>query len=99
MLDTTSSAVEETVIDQNIRFPDNVREVMHLAFPDVIPVLKIVPTDTLKRMGDEYQREHLQRLGPKASYEAVEGSHFVHHTSAERILEATVNLLRRGQRT
>jgi hypothetical protein len=88
----------DTVIDQNIRFPDNVLEAMHLEFPDTVAVLKLVPGGTLKRMGDDYQRDHMRRLGPNATYQVVEGSHFVHHTSAERILEATVRLLDRRER-
>ncbi len=91
--------LNDTVIDQNIRFPDNIHEVMQLKFPDTIPVLKLVPTGTLKRMGDDYQRDHLQRLGPNATYQVVEGSHFVHHTNARRILDTTIDLLQHRQRT
>lgn len=90
--------LNDTVIDQNIRFPDNVHEVLHLAFPDTIPVHKLVPTGTLKRMGEEYQLDHMRRLGPNATHQVIEGSHFVHHTGAEAILEATVNLLDRRAR-
>ena len=82
----------DTVIDQNIRFPDNVREVRQSAFPDGIPVLKLVPECTLRRVGDDYQREHLRRLGPNATYEVVEGTHFIHHTDPERIVQATIDL-------
>jgi pimeloyl-ACP methyl ester carboxylesterase len=89
----------DTVIDQNIRFPDNVHHVMQLEFPDTIPVLKLVPNGTLKRMGGDYQRDHMRRLGPNATHQVVEGSHFAYHTSAERILEATVRLLDRRERT
>jgi pimeloyl-ACP methyl ester carboxylesterase len=92
-------AFNDTVIDQNIRFPDNVREVMQLEFPDTIPVLKLVPKGTLKRIGDDYQRDHMRRLGPNATYQIVEGSHFVYHTNPERILEATVHFLDRRERT
>jgi pimeloyl-ACP methyl ester carboxylesterase len=91
--------LNDTVIDQNIRFPDNVHEVMQLTFPDATPVLKIVPRGTLKRMGDEYQREHVRRLGPNATYEVVEGSHFVYHTHPQRILQATIELLEPTNRT
>lgn len=83
--------LNETAIDQNFRFPDNVREVMQQAFPATIPVLKIVPTGTLKRMGGAYQRDHVRRLGPNATYQVVEGSHFVYHTNPERILQATTD--------
>jgi len=90
--------LNDTVIDQNLRFPDNVHEVLHLAFPDTIPVHKLVPTRTLKRMGEEYQLDHMRRLGPNATYQVIEGSHFVHHTGAEHILEATANVLDRRAR-
>jgi pimeloyl-ACP methyl ester carboxylesterase len=91
--------LNDTVIDQNIRFPDNVHEVMQLEFPETIPVLKLVPNGTLKRMGDDYQRDHLRRLGPNATYQVVDGSHFVHHTNAHRILDTTIDLLRSHQRS
>ena len=86
----------DTIIDRNLRFADNVDEVMRLPFPGTIPVRKIVPRSTLKRVGEPYQREHLRRLGPNARLEFVEGSHFVHHTHAARILDATVELLERS---
>ncbi len=83
----------ETIIDRNLRFADNVDEVMRLPFPGTIPVRMIFPRSTLKRVGEPHQREHLRRLGPNARLEVVEGSHFVHHTHAERILDATIELL------
>lgn len=85
-----------TTIDHNVRFAENVREVMQLPFPEAIPVVKIVPDATLRRVGESYQHDHLRRLGPNARLEVVEGSHFVYHTRAERILDATVALLQRA---
>lgn len=88
-----------TALEQNLRFPEQVRDVMQRPFPATVPVHKIVPTGTWNRMGEEYQREHLQRLGPHATLEVVDGSHFVHHTNADRIVEATLELLERRART
>lgn len=85
--------LNDTVVDQQLRFADRVREVRQLPFPDAIPVVKLVPVGTLRRMGEAYQRDHMQRLGPNATYQVVEGSHFVHHTNAARIVDTTADLL------
>lgn len=92
----TVVCVEEPGVGHSDPTPVPRNEVMRLPFPGTIPVRKIVPRSTLKRVGEPYQREHLQRLGPSARLDVVEGSHFVHHTHAERILDATIELLERS---
>lgn len=91
--------LNDTVIDQQLRFPDDVNEVGQLGFPDTVAVLKLVPKGTLRRVGQDHQREHLRRLGPGASYEGIDGSRLVHHTRASEILDAAIRLLGRGALT
>lgn len=83
----------DTIVDQGVRFYDNVIQVMGMDFPRDVPVLKIVPTGTIKQVGEEYQRNHINKLGENARYVIFEGSHFVYHTNISEIYQTTVQFL------
>lgn len=86
-------ANNDTIINQNIQFYDNVLEVMGMEFPDEVPVLKIVPTGTIKQVGEEYQTYHLNRLGANAKSITLDGNHFIYHNRTKDICEATTAFL------
>lgn len=86
-------ALNYTIINQNVFFYNNVNEVMTQDFPNEIPVLKIVPTGTIKQVGEDYQKNHIKKLGENAHYTILKGSHFIYHTKAEEIYDATVKFL------
>ncbi|MCL2013323.1 MAG: alpha/beta hydrolase [Cystobacterineae bacterium] len=86
-------SMNKTIFDQGARFYENILEVKEMAFPDKVPVLKMVASETLKQGGEEYLSKHLKRLGKKASSLTVEGSHFFHQTHVPEILEATTAFL------
>jgi hypothetical protein len=83
----------DTIIDQNVRFNDNIIEVMGMDFPDAVSVLKIVPTGTIKQVKEEYQMDHINRLGVNAKYIIIDGSHFIYHTNITDIYDATIDFL------
>jgi len=39
--------------------------------------------------GMEYQREHLRRLGSDVEHRVVDATHFLYHTKADEIADAT----------
>jgi hypothetical protein len=66
-----------------------------LASPRNIPVVKLVSSQTEKRMGAEYQAAHVARLGGLATSRGVGSSHFIYQTSVADILGATRAVLKR----
>ena len=85
--------INKTMINQELFFMENIKGVNGLPFPENIPVLKIIPQDTLdsmakkdKEAGMEYQKKHLNRLGEKASYEVLEGTHFIYQKQVDEIV-------------
>jgi pimeloyl-ACP methyl ester carboxylesterase len=88
-----NQALNDTIINQNIFFYDNVNEVMTQDFPNEIPVLKIVPTGTIKQVGEDYQKNHIKKLGENAQYTIFNGSHFIYHTNIKEIYDTTVDFL------
>lgn len=83
----------DTVIDQLSRLNDNILEVMKMDFPDEVPVLKLVAAQTIKQVGEEYQTNHLKRLGVNAKSITLRGSHFIYHTNVSDIYDATNTFL------
>lgn len=86
-------SLNDTIIDQNIRFKENVNELMRMDFPKEIRVLKIVPNGTIKQVGEKYQIEHLRKLGQQAKYIKVDGSHFIYQTQPKLICDYTIKFL------
>ncbi|MDW7659939.1 MAG: alpha/beta hydrolase [Bacillota bacterium] len=90
----------DTVIDQAVLFGANIQEVSELKFPETIPVLKLIASNTLKTMGKKskddgmgYQTKHLNRLGQNASFKVIEGSHMIYQTQSELIKKYTDEFL------
>jgi len=89
-------ATNDTTIDQMTRFNDNIRQVMDLPFPDAIPVLELASSETVKRMGEAYETDHLLRLGSGARLRVIDGTHFLYHGAVQPIVDATDAFLRDG---
>lgn len=89
----------DTIADQLSRSNDNIIEVMGMDFPNEVPVLKLIASQTMKQVGDEYQTNHLSRLGVNAESITLNGSHFIYHSDAARIFEATNTFLEKYNRS
>jgi len=76
------------------RFNDNIREVMGMRFPNTIPVLELASSETVKRMGETYETDHLEKLGTDARLTIIDGNHFVYHGAVQQIVDATDSFLR-----
>ena len=83
----------DTIIDQTYRFNDNIREVMGMDFPDSIPALRILSSETEGKLRDDVLKKHLARLGSKAESITLDGNHFIYHMAAREIVEATIAFL------
>lgn len=83
----------ETIVDQLSRLNDNILEVMEMDFPDDVPVLKLIASQTTKQVGEEYQTDHLSRLGVNAESITLSGSHFIYQSDVARIFDAANTFL------
>ena len=96
----TFHVLNDTIIDQSIRLMDNIKEVNNMAFPQDIPVLKIIAKQSLDAMakrdkddGMGYQNAHLSRLGAQATHTVLDATHFVYHTKVKEIVQLTNDCL------
>lgn len=93
-------SINDTFIEQLLQSSEHVKEVMDLPYPSSVPYLKIIskttyetPNKQLKMTPQEYQRKHLERIGPHAKHEILEGNHFIHANNATTIAEITDRFL------
>ena len=93
-------SMNRNLLEQMIGSSEHVKEVINLPFPQTIPYLKIISKTTYetsdKQLGmtpQEYQRQHLERIGPHAKYEVLEGSHFIHVGNTKIIADMTDRFL------
>jgi pimeloyl-ACP methyl ester carboxylesterase len=86
----------DTIADQLSRLNENIEEVMSLDFPNSIPVLKLVASETAqgKQTGEEYQNAHMERLGANAEWTVTPGNHYLYHGHIQDIMDATNIFLR-----
>ena len=87
-------STNDTTIDQMARLNDNIRAVMGMAFPGTVPVLELASSETVKRMGEAYETDHLRRLGSGARLTILDGTHFLYHGGVQPIVDATEAFLR-----
>lgn len=85
----------DTIADQLLRLNENIEEVMSMNFPQDIPILKLVASQTAqgKQTGDKYQNAHMDRLGANAEWRVIEGNHFLYHGHVEDICIAMTTFL------
>ncbi|MBN2047828.1 MAG: alpha/beta hydrolase [Anaerolineaceae bacterium] len=89
--------LNNTMIDQSYRLLDNIKQANSMPFPQDIPVLKIISSQTLKKMGEGYQTDHLNRLGNQAKSMIMDGTHFIYQTKAMDISDAARAFLEKVQ--
>lgn len=89
----TNHVLNDTIIDQSLQTIDNINEVSAIAFPQEIPVLKLISSQTVKKAGADYQTKHLRRLGSNAESIIIDGTHFFYQTNVADICAATRTIL------
>ncbi|GCD11861.1 alpha/beta fold hydrolase [Clostridium tagluense] len=85
--------LNDTIINQSYRMLENIKEVNAIGFPQEIPVLKLISSQTEKKAGAEYQINHLNRLGAKAESRIIDCSHFIYQTNVTDICDAVSTFL------
>lgn len=85
----------DTIADQLVLLNENIEEVMAMDFPNKIPVLKLVASETAlgKQTGEAYQNAHMERLGVSAEWRIIEGNHYLYHGHVKEICSATNDFL------
>lgn len=78
-------SINDTNIEQLKNTFTCVQEVKDLQFPESVPVLKIIASES----NDMRQEEHLKRLGNNASSLVLDGTHFIYHNQSEKISKLT----------
>ncbi|MBU0937228.1 MAG: alpha/beta hydrolase [Spirochaetes bacterium] len=93
-------SINDTLLQQIKASGDFILELKDVAFPVQIPYLKIIARDTyekpnsqLKITPQEYQHQHLAKIGAQARYEILEGNHFIYTNNVDRIVALTRELL------
>jgi len=84
--------VNDSLIEEIAGSAEFIREAKELPYPASVPYFKIIARKTwetrnpqLKMSPEDYQRRHLERIGPQARYEILDGSHFVWLGNIDRI--------------
>lgn len=83
----TYHVLNDTMIDQSLRLLDNINEVSAIPFPQDMPVLKLISSQTMEKVGEAYQTNHIERLGGNVQTKVLDCSHFMYQTNAPQIRE------------
>lgn len=93
-------SINNTLLEQILNSGEFINETMNLPFPKSVPYFKVIskqtyekPNKQLKITPQEYQIQHLKRVGEHAKYEILEGSHFIYLNNIDKIAEITDNFL------
>ena len=91
--------LNNTSLEQIGNSADFIKETQQLPYPQDIPYFKVISRQTyetsnpqLKKAGitpQEYQTRHLERIGPNAQSEILDGSHFIYANNVDRITQIT----------
>lgn len=92
--------INNVILDQMLNSAEFIKETMNLTFPKSVPYLKVIskktyetPNKQLKITPQEYQLQHLKRIGEHAKYEILEGNHFIYLNNIDKIAEITDEFL------
>lgn len=93
-------SINNTLLEQMLHSGEFIKQTMNLTFPKSVPYFKVIskktyetPNKQLKITPQEYQLQHLKRLGEHAKYEILEGTHFIYLNNIDKIVEITDNFL------
>lgn len=89
--------LNQTMIDQSFGTLEAINDVNMIPFPKDIPVLKLISSQSLQKVGQDYQTSHLKRLGDRAESTVIDSTHFIYQTNVKDICEATDAFLEKYQ--
>ncbi len=93
-------SITNTLLEQIANSSEFIKQTMDLPFPESVPYFKVIskttyetPNKQLKMTPQEYQHQHLERIGKHVKYEILEGTHFIYANNIDQIAEITDHLL------
>lgn len=97
-------SMNNNTLEQMASTTDFIKAANKLRYPDNVPYFKIISRQTyvtknsqIKITPQEYQHEHLARVGADKSYEIMEGSHFIYLNNVKHISEVTDEFLAKAK--
>ena len=85
-------AVNNNVLEQISNSADYIKQTMDFPYPASVPYFKVIssytyetPNKQIKITPQDYQNQHLARIGHQAKYEILDGNHFIYLNNAGRI--------------
>ncbi|MFP4461250.1 MAG: alpha/beta fold hydrolase [Thermotogota bacterium] len=89
-------SMNDNTLDQIAKTSDYIKDANKMTYPENVPFFKIISRKTyetknsqIKISPQEYQEQHLARIGEKAKYEILDGTHFIYLNNVDRISEIT----------
>jgi pimeloyl-ACP methyl ester carboxylesterase len=93
-------SMNDNTLDQIASTTDYIKDANKLTYPENVPYFKIISRKTyetknsqIKITPQEYQEQHLARIGDQAKYEILDGTHFIYLDNVDRISEITDEFL------
>jgi len=87
-------SINDNIIDQMAYTAEYVKDTNKLTYPENVPYFKIISRQSYETKNSqieitpqEYQMQHLARIGAQAKYEILDGTHFIYLNNVERIYE------------
>ena len=100
MVTFSGFTLNKNVFEQIASTSEYIKDTKDLPFPKTVPYFKVISKETyetpnkqLKMTPQQYQYDHLERIGEHVEYEILDGNHFIYGNNADRILEIVQNLL------
>ncbi len=92
MIAFSGFSVNDNLLSQMANSANYIKETMDLPYPKTIPYFKVISKKTyetknsqIKISPQEYQMEHLKRIGDNVKYEILEGNHFIYFNNVDKI--------------
>ena len=100
MITYVGFTINNNVLEQMGNSCEFIKQAMNLPFPESIQYFKVIskktyetPNKQLKMSPQEYQKQHLERIGTHAKFEILDGTHFIYINNVGKIAEIADNLL------
>lgn len=92
LLSYAGFSMNDNVLEQISSSTDYIKDTNKLKYPENIPYFKIISKQTyetknnqIKITPQEYQKQHLARIGSHSQYEVLEGTHFIYLNNVDKI--------------
>lgn len=93
-------SMNDNILDQIASTTDYIKDANKLTYPENVPYFKIISRKTyetknsqIKITPQEYQEQHLARIGDQAEYDILDGTHFIYLNNVDRISKITDEFL------